>query len=118
MSDIIQFNRFSELHDGENIFFCKTDFLQRDFDTIKKKNKKVILISGNSDIPITNETVEHAPTNIFAWFCQNNLSNNPKVVSLPLGIENSFECKRLGHGVAWDFALEKNKILSSIFEKL
>ena len=117
MSEIIQLNRFSKLHNGKDIFFCKTDFLQKDFDIISKLNHDVILISGNSDIAITNKIAKTAPQNISTWFCQNNECDDPRVVSLPLGIENTFECKRFGHGVAWDFALEKNKILSSIFNK-
>jgi hypothetical protein len=38
-------------------------------------------------------------------------------VSLPTGIENHIESKRSGHGVKWDFAIEKHKILSSLFAK-
>lgn len=117
MPQIIQFNDFSELHNEKNIFFCKTDHITEEFDKISKIDSNVVLITGNSDIPISEETVNKAPKNISAWFCQNNLSSNPKVFSLPLGIENTKECKRSGHGVAWNFAEEKLKILSTIFNK-
>jgi len=117
MSEVIQFNRFSELHNGKDIFFCKTDFLEEDFKEIKKTKNNVILISGNSDYSITEDLVKVAPKNISKWFCQNNNSSDLKMVTLPMGIENSFESKRSGHGVGWDFAVEKNKILSSIFTK-
>lgn len=117
MPQIIQFNKFSKFHDGKKVFFCKTDFLPKDFEVIEKLNNEVILITGNSDFAVTENLVNSAPKNISKWFCQNNASTNPKTVTLPMGIENSIECKRSGHGVTWDFALEKNIILSSIFNK-
>jgi hypothetical protein len=113
MNDFIQINRFSELHNGENIFFCKTDFLQEAFRFIRGLNREVILISGNSDYCITDELIHHAPHNIKKWFCQNRYSDNKLLESIPLGIENTSECRIDGHGYVWDHAQEKYDILKS-----
>ncbi|MAF36509.1 hypothetical protein CL622_05325 [archaeon] len=117
MSEIIQFNKFGELHNGISVFFCKTDFLEEEFARIKDLKENIILISGNSDYIIADNLVESMPQNIVHWFCHNNLSSSIKVTNLPIGIENSLEAKRAGHGVGWQHAIEKEKILSSLFEK-
>jgi len=111
MNDCIQINRFSELHNGENIFFCKTDFLQEAFRFMRGLNREVILISGNSDYCITDELIYDAPHNIKKWFCQNRCSDNKLLESIPLGIENTSECKIGGHGHVWNHAQEKYDIL-------
>jgi len=110
--NIIQINKFSDLHDGERIIFCKTDFLLEEFEKIKKLKHEVVLISGNSDYCITDQIVAHAPQNIKKWFCQNRHSDSFILQSIPLGIENTEECKRAGHGYVWAHAKEKHAILS------
>jgi hypothetical protein len=116
MSDIIQFNKFCDLHDGKNIIFCKTDFLAPEFEFIKTLENDVILISGNSDYAITDEIAALLPENVLKWYCHNNLSSHPKTVSIPMGIENSVKAVRNGHGVGWDHAIEKEKTISYLFE--
>lgn len=111
--NIIQLNKFAHLHDGEKIIFCKTDFIAQEFDNISKKNHDVVLITGNSDYCITDDIVIRAPKNIKKWFCQNRLSNSFLLQSLPLGIENSVECVREGHGHGWPHAVEKLDILNN-----
>jgi hypothetical protein len=111
--DLIQINKFSHLHNGKTIIFCKTDFILQEFQNIRNLNNEVIFITGNSDYCITDGLVDKAPKNIKTWFCQNKLSNNPLLVSIPLGIENTVECAREGHGYVWPHALEKpSKLLS------
>jgi hypothetical protein len=111
--DFFQINHLSTLHNGKDIFFCKTDFLLTDFDYISKLNNKVILISGNSDYPITDELVNSAPKNIIKWFAQNVLSNNNILEPIPIGIENKIESDRKGHGVCYyDRVYIKEKLLS------
>lgn len=103
----IQLNIFSELHDGKRIFFCKTDFLQSDFEKIRLLSNDVVLVSGNSDYCITESLVRKMPQNIKTWYCQNKSTEHPKLVSLPLGLENSEKCHRDGHGVGWPHAVDK-----------
>jgi hypothetical protein len=99
--DFIQLNNFANLHDGDKVWFCKTDFLQEDFGQISLLDHDVILITGNSDYPITDHILDLAPKNITKWFCQNAVSKNPIIEPIPIGIENRDECIRNGHGVGW-----------------
>jgi hypothetical protein len=112
-SDMIQINRFSNLYNKKDIIFCKTDYLQKEFDHIKSKGYPVILLTGNSDINITNDMVEKMPGNVVKWYCQNDLVSHPKLIPIPLGLENIFVSKRRGHGVAWENARVKHTTLSS-----
>jgi len=108
--DPLQINRFAQLHNGETVIFCKTDFLLEEFKNIEDRKQDVILISGNSDYCITEDVVARAPANIKKWFCQNRLSPSPLLESIPLGIENHVDCIRKGHGKGWGHAIEKYKV--------
>ena len=113
--DFIQLNKFSKLHNGSTVFFCKTDYIQEDFQTISKLNTKVILITGNSDYSITDELVELAPKNISKWYCQNAISNNDIIYPLPLGLENKYEPFRQNHGIAYvERMIQKENIITSL----
>ena len=115
MNDIIQFNKFCDLHDAESIIFCKTDYLASEFLNIKQLDNEVVLISGNSDYSINDEVASKMPANIKKWFCHNNLSEHPKLEAIPMGIENSKAAVRSGHGVGWPHAVEKEKFISYFF---
>jgi len=117
MSDLIQLNRLCDLHDGEKIIFCKTDYLTKEFEDIKSLDNKVVLVSGNSDYGITEEVAARLPLNVTRWFCQNNLTTDSRLTALPLGIENSREASRPGHGVGWQHAIEKERLLSYFYEE-
>ena len=113
--EIFQLNKLSWLHDGNKVIFCKTDFLGNDFINIARNQNKVVLITGNSDYGVTEQVADAMPENIHHWFCTNNLTNNKRITSIPLGMENSFEAARRGHGKGWNHAIEKRDILSSNF---
>lgn len=112
--DIIQLNKLSQLHDGKNIIFCKTDYVLRDLEYIGQLSTDAILITCNSDYAITDDVVAYAPKNLKKWFCANKMSDNPLLVSLPIGIENTTECAREGHGYVWDHAHPKIQLISSL----
>jgi len=116
MKDLIQTNFLSRLHNGKDIFFCKTDYLVKDFDRISKLDNEVILISGNSDYGITDTLVSQSPKNIKKWFCVNRTSYNDKLVTIPLGIENYSVCRRDGHGYVWPHVHEKVRLLSQEYD--
>ncbi len=112
--DLIYFNNLSKLHDGKNIFFCKTDFLTNDFEKIRDLENPVILITGNSDYPIDDRRIKQMPSNIKKWYAQNLLVNHPKITPIPLGLENKHISVREGHGVGYfDRASLKETLLSS-----
>jgi hypothetical protein len=120
-NDAISINKISQIHDGEKIIFCKTDFIHSEFEKIKLLKNDVILITGNSDYSIGDDLVALAPKNIKKWFCQNRLSENNILESIPIGLENSEPSKRhhsnsyeFSHGYVWDHAPLKAK---KLFEK-
>tara|TARA_B100001123_G_scaffold450868_1_gene624573 strand:+ start:349 stop:1152 length:804 start_codon:yes stop_codon:yes gene_type:complete len=112
-ADIVQFNKFARFHNGENVFFCKTDYLPQLFNSLKNHNKPSILISGNSDIGLTDEILYSAPSCIKKWFAQGVVTKNPLVVGMPYGIENHEDCMLRGHGKGHSEAAEKIILLCS-----
>lgn len=115
--DPIQLNKFSELHNGKTIHFCKTDFLRSDFEIIRNLDNNVILISGNSDYSIDSSYLEQIPSNVKKWYCQNKTCEDERLIALPLGIENTSACGREGHGYVWGHALEKKSVLRASFSR-
>jgi hypothetical protein len=111
--DLIQLNKFSELHNGNKIIFCKTDFIFEEFEKISKIPNDIILITGNSDYPIDDLRFSLKPNNVKKWFAQNALINNEILIPLPIGIENKFPSFRPNHGVGYgDRVIEKENLLS------
>ncbi len=99
--EIIELNKFSNLHDSEKIIFCKTDFISSELENISRLPNKVILITGNSDYPITDHNTKNLPENIIKWYAQNALTFHEKIEPIPMGIENRFDCNREGHGIGY-----------------
>ena len=115
LSEIIQFNKFAKLHNGENILFCKTDYLFEFFDYLKQTNHNIptILISGNSDYPITDDLVRLAPPCIKKWFAQSAITDHPMVTGMPYGIDNHEDCIIPGHGKGWPDSEKKLSFLAN-----
>lgn len=111
--ELIQINKFARLHNGKNIFFCKTDYLVSLFNKLASHNKPSILITGNSDYPITDEITSRVPRCIKKWFAQNADTENPLVTGIPMGIENHEDCILEGHGMGWESAKKKIEVLSN-----
>ena len=111
----IELNKFSELHDGKNIFFCKTDYIMNEFKTISELKNDVILITGNSDYPIDENLIMKIPSNVKKWYGQNVLTNDPRIIPIPIGLENKIESYRLGHGIGYfDRVNEKENLLNRL----
>jgi hypothetical protein len=116
--DLIQINKFSELHDGNKIIFCKTDFIFNEFELISKIPNDVILITGNSDYPIDESRFHLKPNNVKKWYAQNAIANDECLIPLPIGLENKLDSVRPGHGIGYyDRVLEKEQLLSRSITK-
>lgn len=102
MNDFIEFNKFSHLHNGKNIFFCKTDYAFSFFKEISTLKSNLILIIGNSDKSIDDSYALALPSNVIKVYGQNVTTQDPRFEALPMGLENSTE-SALGnkHGIAW-----------------
>jgi hypothetical protein len=111
--NVFQLNKLSKLHNGKNIFFTKTDYLMDDFKTIEQLNNDVILISGNSDFCITDYHLSNLPNNVKFWYAQNAIVSHPKIINIPLGIENFKSSIRENHGIGYERAnIKENFILN------
>jgi hypothetical protein len=114
-SEIIQFNKFAKFHNGKNVFFCKTDYLPELFTALRSYKVPSILISGNSDYPITDELVSKAPPCLKKWFSQCVNTDHPMMCGLPYGIDNheDYIMDGICHGAGWPHAKEKLSLLSN-----
>jgi len=110
-NELLQLNNLAALHDGKHILFCKTDYLDECLPYLHANPRPCVLITGNSDYSITDDIAAAAPDCIVRWFAQNADTTNPKVEGIPIGIENSEECKLPGHGVGWPHAIPKVEAL-------
>ena len=100
--EIIQFNKFAEFHNGKTVFFCKSEYIPSLFFHLKNYNSPTVIISGNSDHPVTDEFAALAPSCIKKWFAQCVNTDNPLLEAMPYGIENTDDCivpdQGAGHG--------------------
>jgi hypothetical protein len=79
--------KFATLHNDNTIFYSDTKYLHEVFLKINSLNHEVILITGNSDVPIFNQEF---PKNIKYCFSQNVLIPNDNIIPIPIGLRNSF----------------------------
>jgi hypothetical protein len=95
-------NDLSEIHDGEKIFFCKRDWIEEEFKIIEKIKEEVILIVGNSDLVYDDNLLEKTPKNVKVVFSQNGISMSPRVVTIPIGLDNvNHSYRGSHHGWGW-----------------
>ena len=70
--------------------YCKVDHLGGLFDCVRKVRNRVVLVSSESDRPITREFLQRCPPQIAHWFSTNIESSNERLSVLPLGLANSY----------------------------
>lgn len=110
--NLIQMSRFcNDLHDDERIVFCKTDYIQEEFERIKGFNKKIILIIANSDYTVDDNTLINCPENVEHIFATNTTCYNDRVTPIPIGVEIEELTTRPGHGMINDGIFEKKPYL-------
>jgi hypothetical protein len=70
--------------------YCKVDHLIGLFDQVRKTRSRVVLVSSESDRPITREFFERCPPQIACWFSTNIQVKHQRLSALPLGLANSY----------------------------
>ena len=70
--------------------YCKVDHLIGLFDQVRLVRNRVILISSESDRPITREFLERCPPQVAHWFSTNVQTKDERLSALPLGLANSY----------------------------
>ena len=70
--------------------YCKVDHLVGLFDQIRQARNRVILVSSESDRPITKEFFQRCPPQVAHWFSTNIQTKHERLSVLPLGLANSY----------------------------
>jgi hypothetical protein len=70
--------------------YCKVDHLIGLFDQIRQVRNRVILVSSESDRPITKEFFQRCPPQVAHWFSTNIQTKHERLSVLPLGLANSY----------------------------
>jgi hypothetical protein len=76
------------LNDNE-IIYCKADCVEHLFKLLEPVNKKIKLITSESDISITKNLFESRPKCIKKWFAINIAYDHEDLIPIPLGISNN-----------------------------
>jgi hypothetical protein len=125
-NQIICFNQFSRFDNGNNIIFCKMDWLHNLFELVSPIDRQFTIIAGNSDFcignayhPLGDSLADLVPENVLSIYCQNNLVHSDhqffnRFISLPVGIENFVECRRKDHGPLINNGVIKAQMLSAL----
>lgn len=82
------------------VIFCKTDYLKQLFAIVSNSRFNHVLITNNSDFPITETLYNSAPKNIKFWFAENVDVVKPNLFSIPIALERHW-----GGGVSWDYII-------------
>jgi UDP-N-acetylglucosamine 2-epimerase len=71
----------------DSIIFCKTDFIDYLFESIKNSDKNYILVTHHSDYPIDTFRFSKKPNNIKKWFAINVTHKDDSLITIPLGLK-------------------------------
>ena len=103
------------MHNDRTIWFSKFEFILEEFKKISKLESNIVFICGNSDYTFTEEIFLQKPDNVkYIYATNSSCSDNKIVFSLPIGIESTFDTKRIGHGIGFDFAENKEKNIERV----
>jgi hypothetical protein len=92
--EYIRGEKFKSLSNNKEIFYCHTHDVNSFFDNLNI-TQDFILISHNSDGKITDQPgksdadVRKMPKNLIRWYAQNVCYKDDRIISLPIGLENS-----------------------------
>jgi len=104
MDDFIHGDKFAELADvsrnwpeenknlddlgkRDQIVFCKIDFLGEVFEKLRQCDKKIVLITHNSDIHVDKDKYDSRPRCIKKWFAQNCKYKADDLIPIPIGLQ-------------------------------
>lgn len=72
-----------------DIVFCKIDEVWRLFRSLRRSRKRIVLVTGEGDKPVTQTLWQQKPPHVIAWFGTNCFASGPGAHPLPLGIGNA-----------------------------
>jgi len=97
-------NNVELIHSQPCVIFCKMNFMDQMFNLLQSSPYNHILISNNSDYPVTQQWVDILPHNIKTWYAVNLVVKDDRLIHIPIGLERA-----LGGGISSDYTqVEKN----------
>jgi hypothetical protein len=85
--EFIQGEKFIGLSNNKNIFYSHTHEVPNLLRN--PPSESFILITHNSDHKITEGLLNFMPKNLIKWYAQNVCVKNDRIISIPIGLENS-----------------------------
>ena len=70
--------------------YCKVDHLVGLFDKVRRSRNRIVLVSSESDRPITADLLARCPAQIAHWFSTNLQTRHERLSAIPLGLANSY----------------------------
>jgi hypothetical protein len=107
-------NNYLKLSINNNIVFCKIDHALKLFENLRLQKNRIILITGDGDLPCDGYRQRFMPANVIHWFATNVTQAHPRVTALPLGLGSARDPVTLSEEqikIARDRALPRNKWL-------
>lgn len=80
---------FNLLEDND-VIFCKTDYVINFFNDVKNVEKKINLITHESDYSITKEIFDLKPKCVNKWYAINVEFSHEDLIPIPLGLANDY----------------------------
>jgi hypothetical protein len=68
------------------VVFCKIDEVEKLFAVLRKSRRKIILVTGEGDLPCNAKLQNIIPLNVVHWFAHNVTGAHPKVTAMPIGL--------------------------------
>lgn len=69
-----------------DVVFCKIDEVLRFFERVRLTRRRVILVTGQGDLPCDAFRQGFLPSNVVRWFATNVTHLHPRVTAIPLGL--------------------------------
>jgi len=68
------------------VVFCKIDEVWRLFRALRRTRRRIVLVTGEGDKPVTPELYSQKPPHVSHWFGMNMFAVAPDVTPIPLGL--------------------------------
>jgi hypothetical protein len=72
-----------------DLVFCKIDEVWRLFRASRRTRKRIVLVTGEGDKPVTNDLWAQKPPHVVSWFGTNMFVDHPMAHPIPLGLGNA-----------------------------
>ena len=121
--DYIDPNILDDLGNRESIYICTDALFNFSSNFLDKIQYPFILITGDSDTPITQNLIEHVAIknildnpNLIKWHAQNLVAHHPKLHRLPIGLDYHTMWERNGNwGLVQQSPIAQERALMNIF---